>query len=62
MFLKYDVFVKWRVEDGCNESFPWKLNKRIYGLNDASLMWYDQVKKFILSCKGKLSRVDPALS
>ena len=28
MILKYDVFVKWRVEDGCNESFPWKLNKR----------------------------------
>ena len=25
-------------------------------------MWYDQVRNFILSCKGKLSRVDPALS
>ena len=24
-------------------------------------MWYDQVKRFILSCKGKVSRVDPAL-
>ena len=59
--LKRDVFVKAPLKAGCDESFLWKLIKCIYGPSDASLMWYDQVKRFILSCKGKVSRVDPAL-
>ena len=39
----------------------WKLNKCVYGLADASLMWYERVKKTLLECGGKVSNVDPAI-
>ena len=39
----------------------WKLNKCVYGLADASLMWYERVKKTLLECGGKVSDIDPAI-
>ena len=52
--LKRDVFVKPPAEDGCNESLPRKLNVFTDLMMHPSLMWYDRVRKFILSCKGKV--------
>ena len=59
--LNRDVFVEPPVEADCNESFLWKLDKCIHGLSDSSFMWYDRFRKFMSSCKSKVSRVDPAL-
>ena len=39
----------------------WKLKKCIYGLCDASLMWYDKVKNTMKSLNGKVSKTDPAV-
>ena len=39
----------------------WKLNKCVYGLVDASLKWYEKVKTTLIECRGKVSRVDPAV-
>ena len=39
----------------------WKLNKCVYGLADASLMWYEKVKTTLIKCGAKVSRVDPAV-
>ena len=37
------------------------MNKCVYGLADASLMWYERVKKTLIECGGKISDVDPAV-
>ena len=39
----------------------WKLNKCVYGLADASLMWYQKVKSTLIACGGTMSKVDPAV-
>ena len=59
--LSRDVYVNPPAEAQCDKSILWKLNKCIYGLSDASLQWYNSVKRFILSCGGKVSKSDPAL-
>ena len=59
--MSRDVYLNPPVEAQCDKSILWKLNKCIYGLSDASLQWYHLVKKFILSCGGKVSKSDPTL-
>ncbi|XP_064622512.1 uncharacterized protein LOC135484764 [Lineus longissimus] len=39
----------------------WKLNKCVYGLNDASLSWYKRVKSVMTGSGAKMSKVDPAV-
>lgn len=39
----------------------WLLHKCVYGMNDASLKWYQRVKTFLISAEGKMSKVDPAI-
>lgn len=39
----------------------WHLQKCVYGLGDASLHWYDKVKKVMIDCGGKVSKMDPAV-
>ena len=38
-FLKRDVYLNPPPEAPCDNNQIWKLNKRVYGLTDASLMW-----------------------
>ncbi|VDH90020.1 Hypothetical predicted protein [Mytilus galloprovincialis] len=39
----------------------WLLEKCVYGLQDASLKWYEKVKKTLNKCGGTESKVDPAV-
>ncbi|VDI65409.1 Hypothetical predicted protein [Mytilus galloprovincialis] len=39
----------------------WLLEKCVYGLADASLKWYEKVKKTLNECGGTESKVDPAV-
>ena len=45
--LKREIFVKPPPEAQCDLSILWKLKKCVYGLTDASLMWYDRIIKFV---------------
>ena len=44
-----------------NTDKVWKLRKCVYGLSDASLKWYDQVKMFMVKEGLKVSIADPAV-
>ena len=59
--LKREIFVKQLPEAQCDFSILWKLNKCVYGLTDASLMWYNRIIKFVTKCNSKVSKIDPAL-
>ena len=59
--LKREIFVKQLPEAQCDFSILWKLNKCVYGLTDASLMWYNRIIKFVTTCNSKVSKIDPAL-
>ncbi|CAC5386684.1 unnamed protein product [Mytilus coruscus] len=39
----------------------WLLKKCVYGLADASLKWYEKVKKTLNECGGTESKIDPAV-
>ena len=39
----------------------WKLNKPVYGLNDAGRAWYLKVKDVLLKLGGRISPLEPAL-
>ena len=43
------------------EGQVWKLNRCIYGLNDAPRSWYDRVKQVLIDLGGKKSKYDNAL-
>ena len=60
-FLKRDVYLKPSPESHCDNNEIWKLNKCVYGLIDASLMWFKRVKKFVDENNGTSSILDPAL-
>ena len=60
-FLKRDVYLKPPPEAHCDNNQIWKLNKCVYGLTDASLMWFKRVKKFVDENNGMSSITDPAL-
>ena len=44
-----------------NNGCLWKLNKNVYGLNDAARAWYDKLKQVLLQAGLKVSSLDPAL-
>ena len=58
--LSRDIYVRPPPEAN-SEGTLWKLNKCVYGLNDASLYWYNRVKETMLQTGGKMSQVDPAI-
>ena len=58
--IKREVFLR-PPKDANVPGKVWKLNKCVYGLADASLMWYERVKKTLIECGGKVSKVDPAV-
>ena len=58
--IQREVFLRPPKEANTNNKV-WKLNKCVYGLADASLMWYERVKKTLIECGGKVSDVDPAV-
>lgn len=43
------------------KSYVWRLRKCVYGLSDASLIWYKKVCEVMIRCGAKLSLVDPAV-
>ena len=60
-FLKQDVYLKPPPEALCDNNQIWKVNKFVYGLTDASLMWFKRVKKFVDEKNWTSSITDPAL-
>ena len=54
-----DVFV--RPPKEFNDGTLWKLNKNVYGLNDAARAWYSRIKEVLLTLGVAMSRLDPAL-
>ena len=60
-FLKWDVYLNPPPEAPCDNNQIWKLNKRVYGLTDTSLMWFKRVKKFVNENNETSSVTDPAL-
>lgn len=60
MQLSREIYVRPPPEAG-KEDTLWKLNKCVYGLADASLYWYNNVKEIMLKTGGRMSLVDPAV-
>ena len=58
--IERDIFVKPPKEAG-TKGKVWHLEKCVYGLNDASLQWYNRVKNVLEKCGGTMSKVDPAV-
>ena len=50
--LSRDIYIKLPPEAVC-EGTLWKLKKCVYGLADASLYWYNQVKEIVLESRRK---------
>ena len=59
--LSRDVYIKPTLEANCEINFVWKLKKCVYGLSNASLKWYHQIKAFVLTNGGKVSEIDPSM-
>ena len=59
--LDRNVFLQPPPEANCPAGYIWKLNRCVYGLADASLKWYDRVRKFMIQNGCKVSSIDPAL-
>ena len=55
------VFVRPPKEAGVDKNVIWKLNSCVYGLNDASRMWYLSVKDELDKLNVKSSNYDPAV-
>ena len=58
--LEREVFLQ-PPSDVCSSDYCWKLNRCIYGLNDAPRKWYNKVKDVLLSLGAKVSIFDNAL-
>ena len=58
--LKRKVYLQPPLEN-IPSSQIWLLKKRVYGLTDASLMWYEKVQKFVVENRGKISATGPPL-
>ena len=39
----------------------WRLNKCVYGINDAGKKWYNQLKKYLIQLKARMSTLDQAV-
>ena len=59
--LDRDVFVKPPKEAQFTKGILWKLNKCLYGLNDASKMWYDEIDNRFINHGFEQSCQDTAL-
>lgn len=55
-----DVYLVPPVEAGCDNTVLWKLEKCVYGLNDAARKWYLTVKSFLLKMGCNQVKTDPA--
>ena len=55
-----DVFIKPPPKAGC-KGYIWKLRTCVYGLVDASRIWYFRVKEELLNLGMRISTYDPAL-
>ena len=55
-----DVFLRPPKEAVCSEKVLWKLNKCVYGLNDAASVWYFTVRTFLLKLGCIQLKADPA--
>ena len=55
------VYVTPPPEAECQKGYIWKLNKCVYGLNDASRNWYLTIKEQLLHLGAKESKYDQAI-
>ena len=55
-----DVYLKPPKEADCDVNTLWKLEKCVYGLNDAARTWYITMKTFLLSLGCTQVKTDPA--
>ena len=55
-----DVYLIPPVEAKCEKNVLWKLEKCVYGLNDAARKWYLTVKTFLLKMNCMQLKTDPA--
>ena len=55
-----EVYLKPPIEANCDENILWKLNKCVYGLNDAARKWYITMKTFLLKFGCSQVKTDPA--
>ena len=60
-YIDREVFVTLPSEANCSKGYIWKLKKCVYGLSDASLKWYSQVRNFAIDNSRVVSDVDPSL-
>ena len=44
-----------------DDGYLWKLNKNVYGLNDAARAWYSKLKYVLMNLGMQISQLDPAL-
>nr|XP_006813919.1 PREDICTED: uncharacterized protein LOC102802092 [Saccoglossus kowalevskii] len=58
--IERDVFIRPPREADCPNKL-WHLQKCVYGLGDASLHWYYQVKAVMIETGAQMSKVDPAV-
>ena len=59
--LNRDIFVTPPPEAKCDADVLWKLKKAVYGLVDASKVWWESVKTFMLNNGGQQTVADPAV-
>ena len=55
-----DVYLVPPTEAKCDENILWKLEKCVYGLNDAARKWYLTVKDLLLKMNCIQLKTDPA--
>ena len=55
-----EVYLKPPKKAMCSKNVLWKLNKCIYGLNDASRVWYFTLRTFLIGLGCIQLRTDPA--
>ncbi|XP_078490921.1 uncharacterized protein LOC144747058 [Ciona intestinalis] len=56
-----DIYLKPPNEANCPPDVVWKLRKCVYGLVDASRLWYERVRRFMIDAGAKPSSGDQAM-
>ena len=59
--INREVFVKPPREAKLDKGYLWRLEKCLYGLCDASKMWYTRIKTSLLRLGFEISKLDPAV-
>ena len=57
--IERDIYV--RPPKEFDDGYLWKLNKNVYGLNDAARAWYSRLKHVLMKLGMRISQLDPAL-